>query len=72
MSERRALNYFTSPDFVKLDVKTGVIRSRGGTRMIAVNEDFLRGFGTLLVGGGAHAQVVDGEGEDGQAVAHHQ
>lgn len=46
MSERRALNYFTSPDFVKLDVKTGVIRSRGGTRMIAVNEDFLRGFVT--------------------------
>lgn len=44
MSEHRTLNYFTSPEFVKLDVKSGVIRSRGGTRMIAVNEDFLRGF----------------------------
>ena len=46
MNERRNLNYFTSPEFVKLDVKAGVIRSRGGTRMIAVSDDFLRGFVT--------------------------
>lgn len=44
MSERRELNYFTHPEFVALDVKAGVLRSRGGTRMLAVGEDFLRGF----------------------------
>ena len=44
MTERRDLNYFTSPHFLRFDVKSGVLRSRGGTRMIAVNEDFLRGF----------------------------
>ena len=44
MNERRALNYFTHPDFLRFDVKAGVLRSRGGTRFVAVNEDFLRGF----------------------------
>jgi hypothetical protein len=44
MSERRELNYFTHPAFARLDVKSGVLRSRGGTRMVVVNEDFLRGF----------------------------
>lgn len=44
MSTRQNLNYFSSPDFLSFDVKAGVLRSRGGTRMIAVNEDFLRGF----------------------------
>ena len=46
MTERSNLNYFTSPNFLKFNVKTGVLRSRGGTRMLAVNEDFLRGFVT--------------------------
>lgn len=46
MSERRALNYFTHPEFVTFDVKAGVLKSRGGTRLIAVSEDFLRGFVT--------------------------
>ena len=44
MTTRGNLNYFSSPDFLRFDVKSGVLRSRGGTRMIAVNEDFLRGF----------------------------
>lgn len=44
MSDRRALNYFRHPDFPRLDVKSGVLRSRGGTRFIALTEDFLRGF----------------------------
>lgn len=44
MTMRGNLNYFSSPEFLRLDVKAGVLRSRGGTRMIAVNEDFLRGF----------------------------
>lgn len=44
MSTRHNLDYFSNPGFLKLDVKAGVLRSRGGTRMIAVNEDFLRGF----------------------------
>ncbi len=46
MTERSNLNYFTSANFLDFDVKTGVLRSRGGTRMLAVNEDFLRGFVT--------------------------
>jgi predicted hydrocarbon binding protein len=44
MNERRALNYFRHPDFPRLDVRAGVLRSRGGTRFVAVNDDFLRGF----------------------------
>jgi predicted hydrocarbon binding protein len=46
MLEKRNLNYFSAPSFLKLDVAAGVIRSRGGTRMLAVSEDFLRGFVT--------------------------
>ena len=44
MIERRDLNYFTSPEFIRLDVRTGVLRNRAGTRMVAISEDFLRGF----------------------------
>ncbi len=44
MSDRRDLNYFTSPAFLNFDVKAGVLRSRGGTRMLGVSDDFLRGF----------------------------
>lgn len=38
------LNYFRDPNFLQLDVKAGVIRTKAGTRMIGVNEDFLKGF----------------------------
>jgi hypothetical protein len=44
MNERRELNYFRHRDFLRLDVQAGVLRSRGGTRFLAINEDFLRGF----------------------------
>jgi hypothetical protein len=44
MSGQRALNYYTRPSFLKFDVKAGVLRSSGGTRMLVVNDDFLRGF----------------------------
>ncbi|MBL9008306.1 MAG: hypothetical protein JNJ46_28860 [Myxococcales bacterium] len=40
----RPLNYFSSPQFVRSDLKAGVLRSRGGTRLIGISEDFLRGF----------------------------
>ncbi len=40
----RPLNYFSSPQYVTSDLKAGVLRSRGGTRLIGVSEDFLRGF----------------------------
>ena len=46
MSERHELNYFTHPAYLRLDVKAGVLRSRGGTRMLVVNDDFLHGFVT--------------------------
>lgn len=44
MNARRNLDYFTSPAFLALDARRGVLQSRGGTRMLAVSEDFLRGF----------------------------
>lgn len=44
MNQRHDLNYFSSPEFLRLDVTAGVLRSRGGTRMLGVSEDFLRGF----------------------------
>jgi hypothetical protein len=44
MTGQRALNYYTHPSFMRLDVRAGVLRSRGGTRMLVVNDDFLRGF----------------------------
>ncbi|MGB1017265.1 MAG: hypothetical protein ACPG4T_24215 [Nannocystaceae bacterium] len=46
MNGRRDLNYFSHRAFLKLDVKRGILRSRGGTRMVGVSEDFLRGFVT--------------------------
>lgn len=46
MKERRDLNYFSSKSFLKLDVRRGVLRSRGGTRMLGISEDFLQGFVT--------------------------
>lgn len=44
MNERPELNFFTHPSFLNLDVRAGVLRSRGGTRMLVVSDDFLRGF----------------------------
>jgi len=44
MTERRELNFFTHPSFLNLDVRAGVLRSRGGTRMLLISDDFLRGF----------------------------
>ncbi|MBK8262911.1 MAG: hypothetical protein IPK80_16435 [Nannocystis sp.] len=44
MNTRLDLNYFTHPDFLSLDGRRGVLRSRGGTRMLAISDDFLRGF----------------------------
>ncbi|HJL41970.1 MAG TPA: hypothetical protein RMG48_11765 [Myxococcales bacterium LLY-WYZ-16_1] len=44
MQIRKNLDYFTSPHFLDFDGGAGVLRSRGGTRMVAVNEDWLRGF----------------------------
>lgn len=43
MLERRNLNYFTHPAFLRLDAEAGVLRSRGGTRIVGVTEDLLRG-----------------------------
>jgi predicted hydrocarbon binding protein len=48
MLQKRRTDYFTSPGFVTLDSKTGVLRTRGGTRMLGVSEDFLRGFCVAL------------------------
>ncbi|MEL6545828.1 MAG: hypothetical protein AAFQ82_14445 [Myxococcota bacterium] len=42
--KRQILNYFTHPSFLDFDQKQGVLRTRGGTRLCVVNEDFLRGF----------------------------
>lgn len=44
MSERRELNYFRHPAFLRFEARAGVLRSRGGTRFLSVSEDFLRGF----------------------------
>lgn len=38
------LNYFTSPNFLRADLQAGVLRSRGGTRLVGLSADFLRGF----------------------------
>lgn len=38
------LNYFRGDDFINLDVKKGLLKTRGGARVVAVNDDFLRGF----------------------------
>lgn len=42
--KRQILNYFTHPSFLSFDEKQGVLRSRGGTRLCMVSEDFLKGF----------------------------
>lgn len=44
MEPLRPLRYFSSPAFLQTDLKTGVLRSRGGTRLIGISADFLRGF----------------------------
>lgn len=44
MSVYAPLNYFTSPSFLRADVQAGVVRSRGGTRLVGLSADFLRGF----------------------------
>lgn len=40
----RPLNYFTSPSYLRSDLRAGTLRSRGGTRLVGISEDFLRGF----------------------------
>jgi len=44
MTPLRPLNYFSSSTFLHTDLKAGVLRSRGGTRLVGISEDFLRGF----------------------------
>ncbi|MCA9694262.1 MAG: hypothetical protein R3A51_07860 [Nannocystaceae bacterium] len=44
MSVGGRINYFTDPAFLSFDNRAGILRSRGGTRMLGVSEDFLRGF----------------------------
>lgn len=44
ITRRQDLNYFTSPAFLRLDAARGVLSSRGGTRMIAISDDYLQGF----------------------------
>lgn len=44
METLRPLNYFSSPAFLRCDLKAGVLRSRSGTRLVGISEDFLRGF----------------------------
>ena len=46
MDPLRSLNYFSSPSFVQSDLKSGVLRTRLGTRLVGIGEDFLRGFVT--------------------------
>ena len=46
MEPLRPLRYFSSPAFLQADVKAGVLRSRGGTRLVGISTDFLRGFVT--------------------------
>lgn len=46
MEPLRPLRYFSSPAFLQTDLKAGVLRSRGGTRLVGISADFLRGFVT--------------------------
>lgn len=39
-----ALNYYSREDYLNLDVQGGTIATAAGTRVIGVNQDFLRGF----------------------------
>ncbi|MEM6731683.1 MAG: hypothetical protein AAF658_09010 [Myxococcota bacterium] len=43
-TNKRHLNFFSHPSYVSFDTKAGVLTTRGGTRLCALNEDFLRGF----------------------------
>ncbi|MEL6543103.1 MAG: hypothetical protein AAFQ82_00655 [Myxococcota bacterium] len=43
-AELLALNYFSNPKTISFDMETGVLQTKGGTRLCAVNRDFLRGF----------------------------
>lgn len=44
MTTLRPLNYFSRDSFLRTDLTAGVLRSQGGTRLLGVGEDFLRGF----------------------------
>lgn len=41
-------NFFSS-DYISTDVEKGVILSKGGTRLISLTEDFLKGFRNALI-----------------------
>lgn len=45
---RKNCNYFSNPGHVSFDVRRGVYESKAGSRLIAVNDDWLRGFVTAL------------------------
>ncbi|MEM6370779.1 MAG: hypothetical protein AAGD10_07185 [Myxococcota bacterium] len=45
---RKNCNYFSSPAHVAFNVQRGIFETRSGGRLIAVNEDWLRGFVTAL------------------------
>lgn len=44
MDLTRSLRYFSAPGFLKYDTTEGVLRSPAGTRLVVMNDDFLRGF----------------------------
>lgn len=44
MTQRPQLGYFTHPSFLAFESSKGVLSSRGGTRLVGVSDDFLRGF----------------------------
>jgi hypothetical protein len=44
MLARRPLNYYSGPLYVRSELKSGVLRSRSGVRLVGISEDFLRGF----------------------------
>ncbi len=48
MFAREGVTLFSRPDFLTFEVKAGTLHSPSGTRMLAVNEDFLRGFVAAL------------------------
>jgi predicted hydrocarbon binding protein len=41
-------NYFAEGDYINTDVRTGVMRNRAGTRMLALTDDFLNGLRNAL------------------------
>ncbi|MBL8633240.1 MAG: hypothetical protein JNM40_08435 [Myxococcales bacterium] len=44
MLEKRNLNIYSHAGRLKLDTRKGVVSNQSGTRLVAVSEDFLRGF----------------------------